>query len=101
MRRLLKTLISGFWPRRADHQVPACKAIVSKTEVVEVKKAEDSLINYEPLCIFTRLHINNKIVYKVCSLINNGSKDRPCDKVDIRYHPSYFNIALLNELSKN
>lgn len=107
MRRLLKTLINGFRQMRAEHQLKrqqllARKGVGFKTEVLEVKEEGHPLRNYVQLCIFTRLRINGKIVYrKVRTLIKDGSSLHSGDKVHIRYNPYHLNIVLLSGLTKN
>ena len=107
MRRLIHSLIKGFRQMRAEHklkcqQLLVRKGIGFKTEVLEVKEEGHPLEDYVQLCIFTRLRINGKIVYrKVRTLIKDGSSLHSGDKVRIRYNPYHLNIVLLSGLSKN
>src|SRR4026207_1151036 len=107
MRRLIHSLIKGFRQMRAEHklkcqQLLVRKGIGFKTEVLEVKEEGHPLEDYVQLCIFTRLRINGKIVYrKVRTLIKDGSILHSGDKVRIRYNPYHLNIVLLSGLSRN
>lgn len=107
MRRLFKILINRFRQMRAEHQLKrqqllARKGIGFKTEVLEVKEEGHPLKDYVQLCIFTRLRINGKIVYrKVRTLIKNDSSLHSGDKVRIRYNPYHLNIVLLSGLTRN
>ena len=107
MLRLIKILIKWFRQMRAEHQLKfqqllARKGVGIKTEVFEVKEEGHPLKDYVRLCIFTRLRINGKIVYrKVHTLIKDGSDLHSGDKVHIRYNPYHLNIVLLSGLSRN
>jgi len=107
MRRLIHSLIKGFRQMRAEHklkcqQLLVRKGIGFKTEVLEVKEEGHPLEDYVQLCIFTRLRINGKIVYrKVRTLIKDGSSLHSGDKVRIRYNPYHLNIVLLSGLTRN
>jgi len=107
MKRLIKILINGFRQMRAEQQLKCQqlltrKAVGFKTEVLEVKEEGHPLKDYVQLCIFTRLRINGKIVYrKVRTLIKDGSILHSGDKVRIRYNPYHLNIVLLSGLSRN
>ena len=100
-------LINGFRQRRAEQQLKrqqllACKGVGFKTEVLEVKEEGYPLKDYIQLCIFTRLRVNGRIVYrKVRTLIKDGSILHSGDKVRIRYNPYHLNIVLLSGLSRN
>ena len=107
MKRLIKILINGFRQMRAEQQLK-CQQLLTrkgvgfKTEVLEVKEEGHPLKDYVQLCIFTRLRINGKIVYrKVRTLIKDGSILHSGDKVRIRYNPYHLNIVLLSGLSRN
>lgn len=107
MLRLINSLIHWFRQKRAKHQLK-CQQLLSrkgvgiKTEVLEVKEEGHPLKDYLRVCIFTRLRINGKIVYrKVRTLIKDGSNLHSGDKVHIRYNPHHLNIVLLTGLSKN
>ena len=107
MLRLINSLIQWFRQVRAKHQLRCQQLLVRKgvgikTEVLEIKEEGHPLIDYVRLCIFTRLRINGKIVYrKVRTLIKDGSILHSGDKVHIRYNPHHLNIVLLSGLSKN
>ena len=107
MRRIINLFLNGFRQRRAEYQLKrqqllACKGIGFKTEVLEVKEEGHPLKDYIPLCIFTRLRVNGKIVYrKVRTLIKDDSNLHSGDKVRIRYNPYHLNIVLLSGLSRN
>ena len=107
MLRLIHSLIKGFRQMRAEHklkcqQLLVRKGIGFKTEVLEVKEEGHPLEDYVQLCIFTRLRINGKIVYrKVRTLIKDGSSLHSGDKVRIRYNPYHLNIVLLSGLTRN
>ena len=107
MRRLIHSLIKGFRQMRGEHklkcqQLLVRKGIGFKTEVLEVKEEGHPLEDYVQLCIFTRLRINGKIVYrKVRTLIKDGSSLHSGDKVRIRYNPYHLNIVLLSGLTRN
>ena len=107
MRRILQILINGFRRMRAERQLKRQQLLVRKgigfkTEVLEVKEEGYPLKDYVQLCIFTRLRINGKIVYrKVRTLIKDGSALHSGDKVRIRYNPYHLNIVLLSGLTRN
>lgn len=107
MLRLINSLIKWFQQLRAEHQLKYQELLVRtgvgiKTEVLEVKEEGHPLKDYVQLCIFTRLRINGKIVYrKVRTLIKDDSNIHSGDKVHIRYNPYHLNIVLLSGLSKN
>ena len=107
MLRLINSLIQWFRQKRAKHQLKcqqslARKGVGIKTEVLEVKEEDHPLKDYLRVCIFTRLRINGKIVYrKVRTLIKDGSSLHSGDKVHIRYDPHHLNIVFLSGLSKN
>ncbi|HET6768711.1 MAG TPA: hypothetical protein VFH08_14965 [Chitinophagaceae bacterium] len=107
MLRLINSLIKRFRQMRARHQLKCQQLLIRKgvgmkTEVLEVKEEGHPLKDYVQLCIFTRLRINGKIVYrKVRTLINDGSSLHSGDKVRIRYNPYHLNIVLLSGLTKN
>ena len=107
MKRLIKILIEGFRQKKAEQklkcqQLLTCKGVGFKTEVLEVKEEGHPLKDYVQLCIFTRLRINGKIVYrKVHTLIKDGYSLHSGDKVRIRYNPYHLNIVLLSGLSRN
>lgn len=107
MRRIIHKLIDGFRQMRAERQLKRQQLLVRKgigfkTEVLEIKEEGHPLKDYVQLCIFTRLRINGKIVYrKVRTLIKDGSSFHSGDKVRIRYNPYHLNIVLLSGLTKN
>jgi|SRR5688572_27127789 len=107
MRRIILTLINRFRQMRAERQLKrqqllVCNGIGFKTEVLEVKEEGHPLKDYVQLCIFTRLRINGKIVYRtVRTLIKDGSSLHSGDKVHIRYNPYHLNIVLLSGLTRN
>lgn len=107
MRRIIDKLINGFRRRRAEHQLKRQqlldrKGVGFKTEVLEVKEEGHPLKDYVQLCIFTRLRVNGRIVYrKVRTLIKDDSNLHSGDKVRIRYNPYHLNIVLLCGLSRN
>jgi len=107
MLRLIKNLIKWFRKMRAEHQLKfqqllARKGVGIKTEVLEVIEEDHPLKDYVRLCIFTRLRINGKIVYrKVHTLIKDGSNLHSGDRVHVRYNPYHLNIVLLSGLSRN
>ena len=107
MRRIINILINGFRQRRAVRQLKRQqlldrKGVGFKTEVLEVKEEGHPLKDYVQLCIFTRLRVNGRIVYrKVRTLIRDGSDLHSGDKVRIRYDPYHLNIVLLCGLSRN
>ena len=107
MRSLIKILINGFRQMRAEHQLKCQQLLVRKgvglrTEVLKVKEEGHPLKDYIQLCIFTRLRINGKIVYKrVHTLLKGDPKLHTGDKVHIRYSPYHLNTVLLCGLSKN
>ena len=107
MRRIINILINGFRQMRAGHKLK-CQQLLSgkgvgfRTKVLDVKEEGHPIKDYVQLCIFTRLRINGKIVYrKVRTLIKDGSSLHSGDKVHIRYNPYHLNIVLLSGLSKN
>jgi hypothetical protein len=89
--------------RQLKHQqLLVRKGVGFKTEVLEIKEEGRPIKDYVQLCIFTRLRLNGKIVYrKVRTLIKEGSILHSGDKVHIRYNPYHLNIVLLGGLSKN
>ena len=107
MFQVIRRLIKGFAQMRAQQklkyqQLLAKKSVGFRTKVVEVKEEGHPLKDYVRLCIFTRLRINGRIVYrKVRTLIKDGSTVHSGDKVHIRYNPHHLNIVLLSGLSKN
>jgi len=107
MLRLIKSLIKWFRRMRAEHQLKCkqllvLKGVGIKTEVLEVKEKGQPLKDYVRLCIFARLRVNGKIVYrKVRTLIKDGSNLYSGDKIHIRYNPYHLNMVLLSGLSKN
>jgi len=107
MRRIIHILINGFRQMKAERQLKRQQLLISKgigfrTKVLEIKEEGHPLKDYVQLCIFTRLRINGKIVYrKVRTLIRDGSILHSGDKVRIRYNPYHLNIVLLSGLSRN
>ena len=107
MRRVINKLINGFRRRRAEHQLKRQqlldrKGVGFKTEVLEVKEVGHPLKDYVQLCIFARLRVNGRIVYrKVRTLIKDDANLHSGDKVRIRYNPYHLNIVLLSGLSRN
>jgi len=107
MLRLINSLIKWFRQMRAEHQLKCQQLLVGKgvgikTEVLEIKEEGHPLKDYVRLCIFARLRVNGKIVYrKVRTLIKDGSNLHSGDKVHIRYNPYHLNIVLLSGLSRN
>lgn len=107
MRRIINILINGFRQIRAEHQLKRQQLLIRKgigfkTEVLKVKEEGHPLKDYVQLCIFTRLRINGKIVYRrVRTLIKDGSSLHSGDRVRIRYNPYHLNIVLLSGLTKN
>jgi hypothetical protein len=107
MRRIIDKLINGFRRRRAEHQLKCQqlldrKGVGFKTEVLEVKEEGHPLKDYVQLCIFTRLRVNGRIVYrKVRTLIKDDFNLHSGDKIRIRYNPYHLNIVLLCGLSRN
>jgi hypothetical protein len=83
-------------------QLLSDKGVGFRTEVLDVKEEGHPLKDYVQLCIFTRLRINGKIVYRrVHTLLKSDSVIHSGDKVHIRYNPFHLNTVLLCGLSKN
>jgi len=107
MRRLINSLIKGFQQMRAEHKLK-CQQLLSRrgvgfrTKVLDIKEEGHPLKDYVQLCIFTRLRINGKIVYRrVHTLLRNDSVIHSGDKVHVRYNPFHLHAVLLCGLSKN
>ena len=107
MQRLINSLIKRLRQMRAAHKL-RCQQLLSgkgvgfRTKVLEVKEEGHPLKDYVQLCIFTRLRINGKIVYRrVHTLLRSDSVIHSGDKVHIRYNPFHLNTVLLCGLSKN
>jgi len=107
MLRVIKKIINLFREMKATYQLKSQQILFGKgvgfrTEILEIKEEGHPLKDYVQLCIFTRLRINGKIVYrKVRTLIKDDSNLHPGDKVHIRYDPYHLNIVLLTGLSRN
>jgi hypothetical protein len=107
MRRLIISMIKGFQQKIAEHTIK-CQQLLSRrgvgfrTKVLDVKEEGHPLKDYVQLCIFTRLRINGKIVYRrVHTLLKNNTEIHSGDKVQIRYNPFHLNPVMLCGLSKN
>lgn len=107
MLRLINSLIRGFRRMRAEHklncqQLLSRKGVGFRTNVLNVKQEGHPYKEYVQLCIFTRLRINGKIVYRrVHTLLKCDAVIHSGDKVHIRYNPYHLNIVLISGLSKN
>jgi hypothetical protein len=107
MLRLINSLIKGFRQIRAKHklkgqQLLSGRGVGFRTKALDVKEEAYPLKDYVQLCIFTRLRINGKIVYRrVHTLLNRDSMIHSGDRVHIRYNPFHLNTVLLCGLSKN
>ena len=107
MLRLIKILLNKIRQKRAEHQLKCQQILIRKgvglrTKVLEVKEEGHPLKDYVQLCMFARLRINGKIVYRrVHTLIKGDSAPHCGDVVHIRYNPYHLNIVLLCGLSKN
>ena len=107
MLRLINSLIRRFRQVRAEHKLKYQQLLFSKgvgfrTKVLDVKEEGHPLTDYVQLCIFTRLRINGKIVYRrVHTLLKNDTEIHSGDKVHIRYNPFHLNAVMLSGLSKN
>jgi len=107
MLRLINSLIRRFRQMRAEHklkcqQLLSCSGVGIRTKVLDVKVEGHPLKDYVQLCIFTRLRINGKIVYRrVHTLLKNDTEIHSGDKVHIRYNPFHLNPVMLGGLSKN
>jgi len=107
MLRLINSLIRKFRQLRARHKLKCQQLLFGKgvgfrTKVLDVKEEGHPLKDYVQLCIFTRLRINGKIVYRrVHTLLKNDTKIHSGDKVHIRYNPFHLNPVMLCGVSKN
>lgn len=107
MLHLIRIVINWFRRMRAGHKLKCQQLLTGKgvgfrTKVLDVKEEGHPLKDYVQLCIFTRLRINGKIVYRrVHTLLKDNTVVHSGDKVHIRYNPFHLNAVMLCGLSKN
>lgn len=107
MLQLINKLIRSYRQVRAVQklkyqQLLERRGIGIRTSVLEVREEGHPLNDYVQLCIFARLRINGKIVYRRVRTLLKGDLILHCgDKIHIRYDPHHLNAVLLSGLSNN
>ena len=96
----LRQMKARRWLKR--QRLLAFKGIGLRTKVLAVKEEGHPIKDYVQLCIFTRLRVNGKIIYRrVHTVLKKEVILHAGDKVHIRYDPYHLNAVLLNGLSDN